>query len=586
MRQSEAIYEEPILTGIVTDLLHYDKYSTTRLVLDDRYLAFVKELIDRLLIGSRLSLTGEWKNSRRYGQYFSAHTYRLIDRDQKKKRNIPYLTRLFGHKEYPDKCIQSAERLEPILRPLLDMKKKNLARKIAMLVKPQHALDVRDNPYLLYFRKIIDFNMAEILSLREFNIKPVGDLDHPDRIRAAVREVLNEAYESGSSCLDLAELQKAVRDKIDIDLDLTSIDDLTKKKVAVVEYDKVYLPNIYYPRKKTLSYLSSENAESDTDCYRNEDINQLLRKRFTILTGAAGTGKTTILKQIAKLYKGSVAITALTGKAASLFGDDAMTLHRLLGYGYKGFSVKELHYDLIIVDEASMLDWYTTYALYRAARGRVILSGDKNQLPPVKGGSVLTELLDVLPVVTLEKVHRFVGGKVNIVRYRRETMQQLIGSIINLSKRLIENGIDFQVITPVKGDMVGTFKLNDILQKYLNPNGRVVLNNLRIGDRVIVTKNCYRKEIPAYNGQVGTIVSKDEERRGSIYVALDNGNTLPFYGDEIDLAYALTVHKVQGSQFDRVIFVDPQGKYEDFIDEKMTYTAESRGKEKTYVFTI
>lgn len=578
------IYDEPIIAGIATDVLYYERYKTTRVVLDGRYLSFVKEHVNKFFIGSRLALTGEWKDSQKHGRYFLASTYRLMDRDVKKRRNIPYLKRLFGRKECTDKMVQTAERLEAILRPLLDMGKKSLARKIAMSVKPEQALDVRDNPYRLYFRKIIDFNMAEILSLREFDIKPVGDPEHPDRISAAVHEVLCEAYESGKSCVDITELKNLVKDKIDVGIDMSTLSGL-RKNVAVIEYDKVYLPKIFYPRKKALEYLS-ENSETDLMSYRNKEINDLLGHRFSILTGAAGTGKTTILKSIAKLYDGDVAITALTGKAASLFGDDAMTLHRFLGYGYKGFSVTELKQDLVIVDEASMLDWHATHALFKAAKGRVILSGDKNQLPPVKGGSVFAELLEVLPAVTLEKVHRFIGGQNNVFYYKRENNRQLIGSVINLSKRLQENGMDFQVITPVKGDMVGTFKLNDILQKYLNPEGRKVFGKFRVGDRVIVTKNCYRKEVPAFNGQVGHIVDRDRERNQSIYVRLSNGHTLPFYENEIDLAYCLTVHKAQGSQFDQVIFIAPEGKYEEFMDEKMVYTGTTRGIEKTYVFKV
>ncbi len=577
--------DEPILSGIVTEIKLYNKFQTARIVLDKKLTAFVSKPINPVLLGSRLSLVGHWKQSRKYGRVFWSDTYRLIDRNVGRKRNIPYLTRLFGKKQPDDRAIQTAERLEAILRPLIDMGRKTLARKIALSVKPEDALDIRDNPYTLYFRKLIDFNMAEILAFLEYDIKKIVARDHPDRLNAAVREVLLEAYESGMSCLDMTDLKNRVMEKTAIDIDIDSIK-LIRKDVAVFEYDHAYLPKIYYLRLKTLQRLSEGQEETSLMTYQNEDINTLLGHRYSILTGAAGTGKTTVIKQLSKLYDGDVAITALTGKAASLYGDDSQTLHRLLGYGNKGFSVKSLNYDLVVVDEASMLDWHITFALFRAAKGRVILAGDANQLPPVKGGSVFAELLAVLPVVTLEKVHRFIGGENNVVCYKRETDRQLIGSVISLSRKLKEAGEDFQVITPVKGDMIGTFRLNNILQKYLNPNGSLTIGQFRIGDRVIVTKNCYRKEVPAFNGQVGHIVEKDDERPRSVYVELQNGHTLPFYENEIDLAYCLTVHKAQGSQFNRVIFVSPESKYEEFIDDNMVYTGTTRGIKKTYVFKV
>ena len=575
-----------VLSGIVTSLQFRDTYNTTIMIIDGKHHAYLKMRLSSIFQGNRLDLIGEWKESRKHGRIFIASEYQVPEKRWKhKNRSMPFSQKLFGKQAdgLPMEVFQTAEKLESILRPLIDMGKKRIAQKIARSVKTEKALEVRDNPYILYFNKFIPFELAEILHLHEYDIKRPGAADHQGRIRAATHNALDEAYESGKSCLQMSELKKAVLERIGIDLSETIQDDM--KDVIVWDYDRAYLPKVYYNRKRTLDILT-DNPTLDHLHFHDENIQSLLENRYTILTGPAGSGKTTILRAIAATLDGRVAMTALTGKAASVLSDEAHTLHRLLGFGRKGFSVKELNYDLVIVDEASMLDWQISYALFRVARGRVILCGDDRQLPPVKGGSVFEELLSVLPVVALEKVHRFVGGKNNIACFKMKTARELIGNVIGLSKRLKRMDEDFQVITPVKGDVIGTFKLNAALQQHLNPDGEAVSEKYRTGDRVIVTKNCYRKEVPAFNGQLGFVIEKDLDRKNSVYVELTNGHVLPFYETEIELAYCLTVHKAQGSQFDRVIFISPDSKYGEFMDEKMVYTGTTRGRVKTYILKV
>ncbi|MBV6504819.1 MAG: ATP-dependent RecD-like DNA helicase [Syntrophorhabdaceae bacterium] len=578
---------ETKVAGTITSIKNYEKYGSTLVLVNYKTRVYIKRNLSSLLLGSHAEFYGDWQDSKKNGQYFLAYSLELTSRPTGNVSASSLSVRIFGKKGASESVCQTIDRLEPLLVYFLDKGKKHVAKKIATAVKPKDALDVRDDPYLLYFKGLIDFETAEILAMYVYGAKKIVERDHPDRIMAAMAEILNESYEHGMSCISIEDMQQALKNKIHVSVEQESIMK-AKGRVAVIDNGKIYIPKIHYMRKTTLKLISQANTNISNCKYDNE-VKNLLCNRYSILTGQAGTGKTTIIKKIAALKNYKVAMTAMTGKAATLLGVDAQTLHRLLGYGYKGFSVKKLDYDIVVVDEASMLDWYTAFALFRAASAgggcKVILCGDPRQLPPVKGGSVFSELLAVLPVIELGKVYRFVGGIKNVAVYTMKSHKSLINSLINLCLKLQKAGVDYQVITPVKNNIIGTYRLNEILQKQLNPTGKKINDVYRIGDRVIVTKNCYNKEVEVFNGQVGTVV--DIENGKIIYVRLHNNDiTLPFDEKEIELAYCLTVHKAQGSQYKRVIFVSPETEYAEFIDDKMMYTGTTRGIEKTYVLKI
>jgi len=577
--------EEEKVAGTITSLKVYENYGSTLVLVNHKTRVYIKRNLSSLLLGSYGIFHGEWRESRKNGQYFLANTFEIGENPKNKADSESITARVFGRQEVSKSFCNTAERLEPLLVYFLDKKKKHVAKKIINAVKPKDALNVRDNPYLLYFKGLIDFETAEILALRVISgAKKIVEQNHPDRIAAAIVEILNEGYNNGMSCISIDEMQKALKNKIQINIDHETIYKV-KGNVAVIENDMLYIPKIHYMRKITLKNIA-RNTTSEYD--DDNPVKKLLCNKYAILTGKAGTGKTTILKKIASLKNYRVAITAMTGKAATLLGEKCSNATQLLGYGYKGFKVKKLDYDIVVVDEASMLDWYTAYALYRAAdhNCKVILCGDARQLPPVKGGSVFAELMKLLPVVELDKVHRFKNGENNVMVYKFNSYRTLINSVVKLCIKLNNAQEEYQVITPVKNNIVGTYKLNEILQQQLNPNGKSIDERYRIGDRVIVTKNSYNKEIDVFNGQVGTVVDTNKNN-DCIYVRLHcNNTTLPFNKKEIDLAYCLTVHKAQGSQFKRVIFVAPETAYADFIDDKMIYTGTTRGVDKTYVLKI
>ncbi len=347
-----------ILTGRITDLRQYPKRDTTKVMIDNAHLAFVKRLLEGAFLGIQINLTGSWRFSPKptIGKYFAAQDYNVPPKRVRKKRNLPLARRLFGKKEVPKRAQATIDRLESLLWHLLENKRKALAKKIALKIRPEDALDVRDNPYTLYLKRMLDFSTAEILALKEYESGAQMDIVHPDRVKSALSEVLKDAYNEGHTFLPIAEVQEKVAHRLDDEAQITSeMIEGVKKSVAVIEEGNVYSPKIYYLRKKTISMLSN-NVET-VAAHDNEIVRDLLSHRYSIITGPAGSGKTTALKAVAQLEGQKIAITALTGKAASLLGDEAQTLHRLLGFGHGGFSVTQLDYDIVIVDEASMLDW-------------------------------------------------------------------------------------------------------------------------------------------------------------------------------------------------------------------------------------
>lgn len=348
---------------------------------------------------------------------------------------------------------------------------------------------------------------------------------------------------------------------------------------------------------------------------QRQAIRLALSSRVMVLTGGPGTGKTTTVKAILNLYEGicdRVALCAPTGRAAKrlteLTGHSASTIHRLLEVDYSTGTVRFIHneknplpFDVIILDEMSMVDAKLFQSLLAAVRShcRIIMVGDADQLPSVGPGSVLSEILqaDVLPTVRLNEIfrqaqkslivqnaHRIVEGRMPVRGGREDDFffiesaglacQKLVCDLV--STRLPRTyGYDpvreIQVLCPTKVGPTGSVELNRRLQEILNPpapqknqivweqSGRV----LREGDKVMQVKNDY--DIPyerdgaeagvgAYNGDMGIVTRVDTDSR-SVTVQMDDRRYV--YGadqlSELEPAYAVTVHKSQGSEFPAVI---------------------------------
>ncbi|HTY25498.1 MAG TPA: ATP-dependent RecD-like DNA helicase [Desulfomonilaceae bacterium] len=356
---------------------------------------------------------------------------------------------------------------------------------------------------------------------------------------------------------------------------------------------------------------------------QKEAMAAALEYKVMVITGGPGTGKTTLLKcliDILEAKKIRVVLAAPTGRAAKRLaqatGREAKTIHRLLEYspaegGFQRGPSRPLEAEFVIVDEVSMVDislmHYLLSAIY--SQSSLVLVGDADQLPSVGPGNVLADLIDAgrIPVVRLQTVFRqarasLIVENAHLVNAGKIPQKEVEGhepdfymiekedpdEALRLIKEMVCQRIparfgfdpveDVQILSPMHKGTVGTENLNRELQQMLNPRGRLIKGDkFRVGDRVMQVRNNYDKEV--FNGDVGRIVSYDPEWE-ELVVDFD-GRAVSYHVSELDeiiLAYAVTVHKAQGSEY-RAVIVPLSTQHYVLLRRNLLYTAMTRGKE-------
>ncbi len=353
-------------------------------------------------------------------------------------------------------------------------------------------------------------------------------------------------------------------------------------------------------------------------------LDACLNKAY-IITGGPGTGKTTITRMIVKALTSlglKVKLAAPTGRAAKRLsqatGAGAVTIHRLLKYnpggGFDHNEENKLKADVVIVDETSMLDAHLTVQLLRAlpVTCRLILVGDVNQLPAVGPGNVLKDILssETLPRAILTSIFRQARESSIVVNAHRINTgnfpvnsskvpphadffwveQEDLGKIQDLITYMVCDRIpdvygfdplrDIQVLTPMHKGEVGTMELNRVLRDKLNPGPDAVVRgyrSFRVGDRVLQIRNNYEKEV--FNGDLGWISDYDPEE-SEMEVDFE-GRKIKYDLDDIDeltLAYAISVHKSQGSEYPAVIMPVVTQHYM-LLQRNLIYTGLTRARQ-------
>jgi len=506
---------------------------------------------------------------------------------------------------------------------------------------------VRENPYRLATDiKGIGFLTADKIA------KNIGiEKNSPIRAKAAILYMLSELSDDGHVYFPYNELIKKTEKKLEIDENTltAAISSLLKENRIYIEETEdraVYLVPFYVAEKGIALHLkrikeSSSSIRPINSQKALEWVEERLgitlaerqreavllstNSKVLIITGGPGTGKTTIIRAILKIFgmlKVNIILCAPTGRAAKRMseatGFPAKTIHRLLEYSPKegGFKKNEenpLSADLIIVDESSMIDTLLMYHMLKAvpSHAHLILVGDINQLPSVGAGNVLRDIIssNVFPVVTLNEIfrqakksmivinaHRVNSGRFPLIKkpdeekltdfyfIYEEDPEKILNKIIRLCKERIPrrfgyNIPDIQVITPMNRGIVGTSNLNAELQREMNQNNLGLTYGSRIyklGDKVMQVSNNYEKEV--FNGDIGWVSNVSQED-GELEVEYDGRKVVYERSelDEITLAYAVSVHKSQGSEYP-VVIVPVVTQHYILLQRNLIYTAITRAK--------
>ncbi len=517
---------------------------------------------------------------------------------------------------------------------------------------------VRNNPY----RLASDIFGIGFLTADGIAEKMGFDKNSPLRAQAGILYVLNQLAEEGSvycpyeplitRCIEVLHVDRdiltevigklAFNEKIVIE-DLNDSIETFQENFKAVFLAKYYLAeNRIAERMARLSSAPKSIRPIDTDkavewvqgrltfMLAEKQVHAIrcaLDNKVMIITGGPGTGKTTIINAILKIYskvKVKTLLAAPTGRAAKKMteatGHEAKTIHRLLEYslqkgGFKKDEADPLDCDVLFIDEASMIDTLLMHYLIKAVppTATLIIVGDVNQLPSVGAGNVLHDLIEseIMPVVRLNEIfrqakasqivinaHRINNGELPLIKpddlaasesdfyfINQEDPEKVLQIILELVSQRIprrfgyDSTDDIQVLAPMHKGIVGTGNLNIELQGLLNP-GNISISrgdrNFRIRDKVMQVRNNYEKEV--YNGDIGRIVGIDPEAQ-ALSISFDKRQVDYEYShlDEIVLAYAVSVHKSQGSEYPVVVLPVLTQHYL-LLQRNLIYTAVTRGR--------
>ena len=547
------------------------------------------------------------------------------------------------------------------------------AKTIYKKLGPQTIDEIESNPYILTdLVKGVDF-----AKLDKYALENGFEINNYKRIKCGIKYSLVKITYNGHCCTLEINLIKYVKDLLKVEEDDIEhcLVDLNVKEEIVIEKREdenwVYSKEIYDAEANIASKLilldSAQNikriADFDSELEKiekagninlsakqKEAIKAINSNNVVIITGGPGTGKTTIIKNVIDIYKShgkKVVLCAPTGRAAKrmteMTGEEAKTLHRLLEIGkiekdneytIMNYEVAPIDADVIIVDEASMVDIYVmNYLLNGIYQGtKLILVGDTDQLPSVGPGSVLKDIINSerIKTIFLDEIfrqaaqskiivnsHRVNDGEYFLDKEKREGLKDdffyikeksqdiMLDQIISLCKGRLKNFGDYdffeniQILSPTKKGLLGTKELNKRLQEELNPSadeknekkvGEVIF---REGDRVMQVKNnydiywekgntlslTYENGTGIFNGELGKIVKIDFLNK-QIKILFDDEKEA-WYAfsdmDQIEHAYAITVHKAQGSEFDVVIMVVTQSSAM-LLTRNLLYTGLTRAK--------
>ncbi|MBE6146626.1 MAG: ATP-dependent RecD-like DNA helicase [Firmicutes bacterium] len=506
---------------------------------------------------------------------------------------------------------------------------------------------------------IIDFTKLDKVFLS------MKDAEAEERILACLIETFKRVgFKNGDTYLDKEEIFSTIRNEFKIFIEEDELDEyldkLKKSKDIVVKKKKYFLKEYYDYEEEIADSLEMISRHSKTrvtnfddliaavqleyDVKYNTDqkkaIKNALTNRISIITGGPGTGKTTIINSIVKLYVrihnlnykeviNDIALLAPTGRAAKKMSDStglpAMTIHRYLKWNKEKneFQINEYnknYHKLIIVDETSMIDTYLFASLLKGIGHNItlVLVGDSNQLPSVGPGLILNDLIDsdMFTHTTLEQIYRQSDNSYipilakeikehdlsseftkqtddyNFLHASGLTIKEMIRKICVMSKEKGLTEEEIQVLAPMYRGENGIDNLNVLLQDIFNPKSKdrketkVGDITYRVGDKVLQLVNDPDNNI--FNGDIGYISSIGTimgSKNKDVFTINFDGNEIQYTREDlinIKHAYAITIHKSQGSEFAHVIMPVSKAYYK-MLYNKLIYTGVSRAKKSLII---
>ena len=516
---------------------------------------------------------------------------------------------------------------------------------------------LQNNPYQL----VEDIDGIGFKTADELALKTGGTLDNPNRIKAGIIYSIKQyGFNTGSTYCYLDEI-KIMFSKIIYNIEEVSfneyLDELIDEGLIIQRGDKYYYFEMDEAEKNIAEYLKIRINKPDElfdekeverlltnyektqgICYaakQKEALNYFLKSSCMILTGGPGTGKTTIVQALLKVYSvlypdDRIGLVAPTGRAAKrlteLTGIYACTIHRLLKWDLHSntFAMNKsnpLDLDVLIIDEFSMVDCLLLSKLFEAGRGinKVLFIGDYHQLPSVAPGNILQDLMEAgVKTIELDEIFRqakdsgIIQLAHHIIHNEIENMDlfeqyrdinffpcinyDVIKNVKIIVKKAIDEGYDtndIQVLVPMYQGVAGIDALNDALQDVFNPidefndSYQIGRKEYRVGDKILQLKN--RPDDDVFNGDIGTLVEicrKDnfEYLQDTLIVDFD-GNFVEYTSNTFNTithAYCMSIHKSQGNEF-KIVIMAVLSDYYIMLRRNLLYTAITRAKQSLFI---
>ncbi len=520
----------------------------------------------------------------------------------------------------------------------------SVARKIYDIYGKQAIPKLRENPY----RLSADIFGVGFLTTDKFALALGVGPDSPFRVRAGLHHVLSEASGLGSCGLPVAELTRRNQELLGATVDEAMVrigiaDALTAKELVkdkVKGVDCVFLPRLYraehdmarnirsrvqQPPLMSEAEAARRIAEAEALCKiklgteQRAAVTQALRYNICVITGGPGRGKTACIKVLVVAAKNNdelVVQAAPTGKAAKRLaestGHKAQTLHMTLGAGPQGWKYNAdnpLEADLVIVDEFSMVDVTMGANLFAALtpETRLVLVGDRDQLPSVGPGRVFADLVlsEALPIGLLKQTFRQAEGSLIIsaadcvnrgeappdgawsdyIFINKKEAEDVVAAVVETVRSAKFLGFDpkteVQVLSPMRKGPVGVQRLNELIREMLTPAGAEFkvtnFKAFRKGDKVIQTKN--NRALRIMNGDIGYVTAFDQDSMTVEFDGVGPVNFLRKDATELELAYCITVHKSQGAEAPMVVMPVCTSHFI-MMQRNLLYTGMTRAKKR------